>query len=166
MNSLNHPARQSVIVVVDDAQCLLQGLPALQKRPDAGTPQAGAGAPPRHWVLLACPPRMSQRIGKFMSQSARAGWHTRWIDKLRAQVEPVLQNGGDTMELHILGNQFAAQMQMLRAAHPGAAVQDLRRPRIGAAPATTSQSVVKGLARGALPGGLLMLVMALSLTPD
>jgi hypothetical protein len=48
--------------------------------------------------------------------------------------------------------------------HPGADVKDLRRPRIGEAPAT--QSVAKGLARGALPGGLLMLVLALSLTPD
>jgi hypothetical protein len=165
MNSLHQPARQSVILVLDDAQCLLQGLPAMQTAPDVTTPaSAGAGSPPRHWVVLACPPRMSQRIGKFMSQSARAGWQARWIDKLRAQIQPVLQEGRDTMELHILGNQFAAQLKTLQSVHPGADVKDLRRPRIGEAPAT--QSVAKGLARGALPGGLLMLVLALSLTPD
>lgn len=163
-----HPrSSETVIVVIDDAQRVLQELATLPPLPPSGHGAVAADEPaPHHWVLLACPPRMSQRIGKFMSQSARQGWQNRWSEKLRAQLAPTIQEQCGTFELHIAGSSFPAQLLALRTAHPGAVVRDLRQPRSQPATGPAPSAARKGFGRGALPGSLLMLLCVLSITPD
>src|SRR6476659_669829 len=49
---------QKVIVYLDDPAYARQQMP-------------GAAAGPTHWVLVACAPRMTHRISKWVSHSAR-----------------------------------------------------------------------------------------------
>eukprot|EP01034_Spumella_vulgaris_P044434 gene44434-55260_t len=66
-----------IIVYVDDADYAQQLLAPLVAR----TP-----APHQHWVLVACAPRMTHRVSKWVSHSARESWRTKWADKLFAQI--------------------------------------------------------------------------------
>ena len=61
---------------VDHAQQLLAPLLA------EGTPEA-------HWVVVACAPRMTHRIGKWVSHSSREQWREHWARNLRERLEPL-----------------------------------------------------------------------------
>ncbi|HZY15797.1 MAG TPA: hypothetical protein VFE74_04165, partial [Ramlibacter sp.] len=61
-----------VIVYLDDPAYAHQQLPA--------------GGTPTHWVLVACAPRMTHRVSKWVSHSARENWRVKWADKLFGQV--------------------------------------------------------------------------------
>ena len=68
-----------IIVYVDDADHAQQLLaPLAAKEP----------AHQRHWVLVACAPRMTHRVSKWVSHSARESWRNKWADKLFAQIIP------------------------------------------------------------------------------
>ena len=71
-----------VIVYVDDAAYAQQVLAPLCAR---------EAIAPTQWVLVACAPRMTHRISKWVSHSARENWRTKWADKLFAQMLPVLR---------------------------------------------------------------------------
>jgi hypothetical protein len=70
-----------VIVYVDDATYAQQVLAPLLARDAAAH---------THWVLVACAPRMTHRISKWVSHSARENWRGKWADKLFAQMLPAL----------------------------------------------------------------------------
>lgn len=72
---------EKVIVYVDDATYAQQMLAPLLAR---------AAAAQTHWVLVACAPRMTHRISKWVSHSARENWRAKWADKLFAQMLPLL----------------------------------------------------------------------------
>lgn len=74
-----------VIVYVDDAAYARQVLEPLAAPATAGT---------IHWVLVACAPRMTHRISKWVSHSARENWRAKWADKLFAQLQPWLRAEG------------------------------------------------------------------------
>lgn len=69
-----------IIVYVDDASYALPLVQAL-----AASPQAQAS----HWLLVACAPRITHRVSKWVSHSARESWRGKWADKLFAQLLPV-----------------------------------------------------------------------------
>ncbi len=57
-----------IIVYVDDADHAQQLLaPLAAKEP----------AHQRHWVLVACAPRMTHRVSKWVSHSARESWRNK-----------------------------------------------------------------------------------------
>ena len=66
-----------IIVYVDDAAHAQQLLAPLVSRSSAAH---------QHWVLVACAPRMTHRVSKWVSHSARESWRTKWADKLFAQI--------------------------------------------------------------------------------
>ena len=68
-----------IIVYVDDADHAQQLLAPLV---------ANEPAHQRHWVLVACAPRMTHRVSKWVSHSARESWRNKWADKLFAQIIP------------------------------------------------------------------------------
>jgi hypothetical protein len=107
------------IVYLDDADNVLRQIPRLK----------AAGAQPRHWVLVACAPRMTRRIGKWVSHSAREQWRRRWADKLFAQLLPALRAGGDEVTPVLATGPLPPLTRELLAAHAGARVLDLRRPK-------------------------------------
>jgi hypothetical protein len=101
------------------------------------------------WVLVACAPRMSHRIGKWLSHSARENWRNKWCDKLFAQVMPTLlprngmkgPDGQALAECVVAKGPLPALTQTLRARFGAAHVVDARRPKFGLAmePVTLEQ---------------------------
>lgn len=74
-----------IIVYVDDASYALPLVQAL-----AASPQARSS----HWLLVACAPRITHRVSKWVSHSARESWRGKWADKLFAQLVPVFGASG------------------------------------------------------------------------
>ncbi len=82
-----------------------------------------------HWVLVACAPRMSQRIGKWVSHSTREKWRAQWAGKLLAGIEPVLRAQGDEVTAVLASEPLLPLTQRLLAQHGACRVVDARRPR-------------------------------------
>ena len=68
------------IVYIDDAEHAMNQLRAA----------ASSGDPQTHWVVVACPPKLSRHAGKWISQSARVSWRNRWASALFSEVKPAL----------------------------------------------------------------------------
>ena len=107
---------EKVIVFVDDAAYAQQTLPA------------GNGVP-THWVLVACAPRMTHRISKWVSQSARENWRSKWAGKLFDQVIPTLHARGDAVTPVLARGPLAELTRLLGAEHGAERVLDMRRPK-------------------------------------
>ena len=116
-----------IIVYVDDADHAQQLLAPLV---------ANEPAHQRHWVLVACAPRMTHRVSKWVSHSPRESWRNKWADKLVEQVGAGagLQPSQVTtvlakIPLAELTGQLQSQTQQA-CRHP-ARVLDARKPRMG-----------------------------------
>ncbi len=105
-----------VIVYVDDPAYARQQMPA-------------AGSTPTHWVVVACAPRMTHRISKWVSHSARENWRSKWADKLFGQVIPQLQARGDAVTPVLARGPLPELTRVLMAEHGTARVLDVRRPK-------------------------------------
>ena len=104
-----------VIVYLDD--------PAYARQHMAG------GSVPTHWVLVACAPRMTHRISKWVSHSARENWRSRWADKLFDQVVPALRARGDVVTAILARGPLPELTRTLMAEHGTQRVLDVRRPK-------------------------------------
>jgi hypothetical protein len=105
-----------VIVYLDDAAYAGQRMPA-------------ANATPTHWVLVACAPRMTHRISKWVSHSSRENWRAKWADKLFEQVVPPLRARGDTVTPVLARTPLPELTRVLMAEHGTERVIDVRRPK-------------------------------------
>ena len=101
-----------VIVYVDDAAYAQQVLAPLFAR------GAAAGT---QWVLVACAPRMTHRISKWVSHSARENWRAKWADKLFAQMLPGLRVPTDRVTTVLAKGPLAELTDQLQAAGTSAA---------------------------------------------
>lgn len=81
-------------------------------------PLVGVGA--THWILVACPPRLTRHIGRWVSAGARDQWRERWASELFAQLEPMLKT------------QSACVIEKLVARRPLADVTNRLQLRLGA----------------------------------
>jgi hypothetical protein len=125
-----------IIVYVDDAEHAQQLLTPLVAQQAAG----------RHWVLVACAPRMTHRISKWVSHSARESWRSKWADRLFDQLVPAvgLRSGQFTTvlaktPLPELTEELQAQIRATGA--PPAPVVDVRKPRTDTANTASPASV-------------------------
>jgi len=105
-----------VIVYLDDPAYARQRMP-------------GAGGSRTHWVLVACAPRMTHRISKWVSHSARENWRAKWAGKLFDQVVPFLQARGDEVTPVLARGPLPELTRSLMAEHRTERVLDVRRPR-------------------------------------
>ncbi len=112
---------EKLIVYVDDATHALGVLQPLL----AYTPQQGA----RQWILVACAPRVTHHVSKWVTHSARENWRGRWSDKLFAQLLPRLQGPGEEVITCPGKNNLTAQTEHLLREHGPARVIDARRSR-------------------------------------
>lgn len=116
-----------IIVYLDDAQYAHQQL----------TPLTGGEPPPRghhvatHWVLVACAPRMTQHISKWVSRSARENWRAKWAQKTFEQVVPRLRAAGDEVTTVLAKGPLPELTKKLTAQHGASRVLDARRPKFG-----------------------------------
>lgn len=107
---------EKVIVYLDDPAYARQRMPAV-------------AAGPTHWVLVACAPRMTHRISKWVSHSARENWRSRWADKLFEQVVPSLRARGDAVTPVLARSPLPELTRSLMAEHGTVRVLDVRRPK-------------------------------------
>ncbi|MGV3493922.1 MAG: hypothetical protein ACO1OY_08650 [Ramlibacter sp.] len=129
-----------VIVYVDDPAYARQRMPA-------------AGRGPTHWVLVACAPRMTHRISKWVSHSARENWRVKWADRLFEQVVPPLRERGDDVTPVLARGPLPELTRVLMAEHGTERVIDVRRPK-------TPDGAPPRAAPGALLGFAFSLLLA------
>ena len=110
-----------IILYVDDAAYAREHLQRLAPAADS--------AAARHWVLVACAPRMTHRISKWVSHSARENWRTKWADKLFNEVVPPLRERGDTVTPILAKGPLPELTRALMAEHGVEHVLDVRRPK-------------------------------------
>jgi hypothetical protein len=114
---------EKIILYVDDAAYARELLSRL-------TPEAvGTGA--RRWVLVACAPRMTHRISKWVSHSARENWRNKWLAKTQEQLLPLLELEGGQVTSVLAKGPLPELTQRLKMEHGAARVIDARRPKIG-----------------------------------
>jgi hypothetical protein len=117
---------ETIIVVLDDAEYARQLLAPMVV--DA-TPAHRPGR--THWVLVACPPRMTQHIGRWVDRGARESWRAEWAQRALARIAPALQQRGDYVTPHLAKGILAELTGRLIAEHDASRVLDARRPRFG-----------------------------------
>lgn len=105
-----------VIVYLDDPAYASQRMPP-------------AGGEPTHWLLVACAPRMTHRVSKWVSHSARENWRAKWAGKLFDQVVPPLEARGDAVTPILARGPLPELTRSLMAEHGAARVIDARRPK-------------------------------------
>lgn len=112
----------NIIVYVDDAEYALH-----QLKPMGGS-QSGE---PTHWILVACPPRMTRHISKWVNHAARQNWRTRWAERLYTQLAPGLRSEGDRITQVLAHGPLVEMSRELIKTHGTARVLDARRPKFG-----------------------------------
>jgi hypothetical protein len=84
-----------------------------------------------HWVLVACAPRMTHRVSKWVSHSARENWRAKWADKLFAQILPALRVPAGRVTTVLAKGPLAELTDQLQAEGAVVAqVVDARRPKV------------------------------------
>jgi hypothetical protein len=82
-------------------------------------------------VLVACAPRMTHRISKWVSHSARENWRAKWFSKVQAQMLPLLERNGGQVTPVLAKGPLAELTAQLKREHSAVHVVDARRPKIG-----------------------------------
>ena len=125
-----------IIVYVDDAAYAQPMLEAI-----AGSSQAASS----HWLLVACAPRMTHRVSKWVSHRARENWRSKWADKLFSALLPVMENTGMKVTTVLAKGPLTELVAELQQEHGAAQIIDARRPKLEAAqaPAVSAPVVQK-----------------------
>ncbi|MDH0200153.1 hypothetical protein N7337_04350 [Comamonas aquatica] len=134
----------TIIVYVDDAEYAKPLLQTMAQAP---------GADRRHCVLVACAPRITHRVSRFVSNRARENWRNKWADKLFEACAPALaQSGGLQVSTMLARGPLPDVLAQLQAEHGTAAqVVDLRRPKLEVAAPKAEAPMLRKLA-GTLAG--------------
>ncbi len=136
-----------LIVYVDDATHAWSVLQALRNTPDASAP--------KQWILVACAPRVTQHVSKWVTHRARESWRGKWTDKLFDQLIPQIEGDGHEVLACVAKNNLTLQTEDLIRVHGPAQVIDARRPKQSAAPWATGAANPK-------PNGLLGMWLGLA----
>ena len=123
----------NMIVYVDDAAYALQMLQPMRLADSVNAPV--------RWIVVGCAPRVTHRVSKWVTHSARESWRGKWAEKVFSQLQPLLQQGGDTMVTLLAESALPLQTQALLGQYGDARVFDARRPKFGhdLQPVTQSQ---------------------------
>jgi hypothetical protein len=140
---------EKIILYVDDAAYAREFLAKMAAEAN--------GRVSRHWVLVACAPRMTRRISKWVSHSARENWRSKWFAKVQEQLLPALQSEeGDRVTKVLAEGPLADLTKRLRLEHGVAQVIDARRPKAGLDLEPVAADVAPpGRSSWALPSALL-----------
>lgn len=118
---------ETIILFVDDAAYARD-----QLRLHVPSDPAPAGTV--HWILVACAPRMTHRISKWVSHSARENWRAKWFTKTQDQLLPLLSQGGCQVTPVLAKGPLSELARELKLRHGAAStVVDARRPKVGVA---------------------------------
>jgi hypothetical protein len=102
---------------------------------------------PTHWVVVACPPKLTRHIGRWVSQSARDQWRERWAAEVFAEVESILKASPVNKVERLLAKRPLVDISArLEARLKGIRLLDARRVRVGKSeePLTAAQPPSEG----------------------
>ena len=152
---------EKIIVYLDDAAYAQQQL-APMKTTVTGSPAAAT-----HWMLVACAPRMTHRIGKWLSHSAREKWRDHWAGELFAAIRPALCTGADEVTTVVAKGPLPELTRKLLSEHGPCRVLDARRPKFGQdmQPVTADQPTAKD-GRWEVPGAVVSMGAVLVLAAE
>lgn len=152
-----------IIVYLDDADHALQ-----QLVPMKNVAQPNAEMQTTQWVLVACAPRMTRHISKWVSHSARESWRASWSEKLFAQIVPVLKAQGDTTVTTVVAKgPLPTLTERLLTQHRGARVLDARHAKFGQdLPPVTKDQPTGHDSRWSVPGAVAGMGALLVLASD
>ena len=138
---------EKIIVYLDDAPWAWQQLaPMAAAAPNART----------HWILVGCAPRMTRRIGKWVSHQARENWREKWAAKLFAQVTPQLEAAGHEVTTVLAKGPLPDLTRKLVGELGAAHVLDARRPKFGVdMPPVSGEQPAPQEGRWQVPGAVL-----------
>jgi len=143
---------EKIILYVDDVGYALEHLRERLAARGAAAPQ---GSAPVHWIVVACAPRMTHRISKWVSHSARENWRAKWFAKVLEQLQPMLAQGDNQFNAMLAKRPLLEMTQQLRVAHgAGTSVVDARRPKIGVDLEPVAMDQTPGQSGWALPGAV------------
>ncbi|MEJ2802934.1 hypothetical protein EC845_4262 [Comamonas sp. BIGb0124] len=108
-----------IIVYIDDADYAGQVL--------SGT--LGAPAEDMHWTLVACAPRMTQRVSKWASHGSREKWRAKWASRLFADMSPLLGRGTGEVRQVVAREPLPELTTQLQEQHGAARIIDARKPK-------------------------------------
>jgi hypothetical protein len=114
MSTLN-----TYIVYLDDAAYAEDKLAHLLAQPQA-----------KRFVLVACAPRMTRRIGKWLSHSSRENWRDKWCEKLFSQFVPRIARQ-DHVFCEVADGPLPQYTETLLKDLGEAQIIDARRPKFG-----------------------------------
>ena len=124
MNTLD-----TYIVYLDDATYAGRELEDILRQPQR-----------KRFILVACAPRMTRRIGKWLSHSARENWRDKWCDKLFEQFVPMIAKT-DHVFCEVATGPLDQYSEMLLKELGHARIVDARRPKFGVdLPPVTAQA--------------------------
>ena len=144
----------NIIVYIDDAAYALQMLQPMLP--------TGEQRNPTRWILVGCAPRVTHRVSKWVTHSARESWRGKWAEKVFAQLIPLLNKEGDTVLTQLADATLITQTESLIKQYGVARVLDARRPKFGQdmQPVTATQAQeskgVLGYATALAGAGLLV----------
>ncbi len=107
------------VVYLDDAEYAKRELEKVLHQPQI-----------KRFILVACAPRMTRRIGKWLSHSSRENWRDKWCDKLFSQFVPMIRRE-DHVFCEVANGPLPEYTQMLLKDLGQAQVIDARRPKFG-----------------------------------
>jgi hypothetical protein len=120
------------IVYLDDAEHAKHELAQVLNQPQR-----------KRFILVACAPRMTRRIGKWLSHSSRENWRDKWCDKLFSHFVPMIRREDDVF-CEVANGPLQEYTQMLLKDLGQAQVLDVRRPKFGMEmPPVVAQPVFK-----------------------
>ena len=153
-----------IIVYVDDADHALQQLAPMA---NGGARATGSAAQSTLWILVACPPRVTRYISRWVTHSARDNWRMKWSEEQFCAIAPTLKAGGGSVTTLVARGPLVEQTGRLLAVHPTARVLDARRPRLGQdmEPVTPNQPV-RHDSRWSVPGAMAGMGAVLVLASD
>ena len=122
---------RKIVVLVDDASYTQGQLGAALADDAQATSGRAARLADEDWVLVACAPRLTHRVSKWVSHGAREHWRTKWAHKLFGELDPWLHAKG-LGEAHRLLAKGPLQ-ELLGELRPDEVI-DARRPKLAEAP--------------------------------
>jgi hypothetical protein len=139
----------TIIVYIDDAAYALH---LLQPMLFAANPEHAAASLQQpsglsttttgtQWILVGCAPRVTRRVSKWVTHSARDSWRRKWADKVFSTIVPALQWRDGSVTTMLADANLSEQTESLMRQHRSATVLDARRPKLGQdlQPVTASQ---------------------------
>ncbi|NBW79030.1 MAG: hypothetical protein EBR27_08455 [Betaproteobacteria bacterium] len=150
----------NIIVFIDDAEYAMHHIAPMRAGNKLSNPRT-------QWILVACPPRMTRHISKWVNHTARQNWRNKWADNLFKVVRSQLESPRDHIATELANGPLVDQTQMLLAKYPAARVVDARRPKFGndLAPLTADQPATSN-SQWAVSGSVTCLGLAMVLAAE